>query len=252
MRHAIVTGTSKGLGAAIAKHMLQQGVHVSGLARNQNNALNEVALHQQTTYQHFSCDLTDVKQIKQCFAKIITNIFNKETDCVYLVNNAATVQPINTVSKHHLDDVQAHMQLNLLAPMHITSLALKAAHKANVKIVIVNISSGAANRITYGWSAYGASKAGLNHFSETAALEERELNSDNKIIIFDPSIMDTGMQGEIRSTDEMAFQQVEQFKQYQLEHKLRSADQVAKVLLKLLGDEDNLVSGQRYHINDYL
>lgn len=252
MRYAIVTGTSKGLGAAIARHLLEQGIHVIGIARNRNKELIKVATERNVSYQHFTCDLANGDQIDHVFATINDQIFKTGTQRVYLINNAATVNPIDTVANHTMEAIQAHMQVNLVAPMLTTSLVLKKAKAYAIPTVVVNITSGAANRSTYGWSAYGASKAGLDRYTNTVALEEQKLNTNNKAILFDPSIMDTSMQQDIRSVDKEAFADVEQFKRYKEEKQLRDTTVVAEILVNLLVDDDQIENGKYYSIKQYV
>lgn len=252
MKYAIITGSSKGLGASTAKQLLKAGIHVLGIARETNDSLMQVAKEAGVTYQHFNCNLSDTNQLDRTFEKINDQVFKKDTELVYLINNAATVKPIDIATRQTSEAVQAHMQLNLIAPILTTSLVLKRAKHCGIKTVITNVSSGAAGRSTYGWSLYGSSKAGLNRYTETVALEQTELKTGHKVILFDPSLMDTNMQGDIRSTSPEAFQDVEQFKQYKIENKLSNTTDVANVLVKILLDDTEIINGKYYSIKDYL
>ncbi|GAA4075713.1 (S)-benzoin forming benzil reductase [Amphibacillus indicireducens] len=252
MKYAIITGSSKGLGASTAKQLLKAGVHVVGIARETNDSLLQVAKETGATYQHFNCNLSDTNQLDRTFEKINDQVFKKDTELVYLINNAATVKPIDIATRLTSEAVQAHMQLNLIAPILTTSLVLKRAKHCGIKTVITNVSSGAAGRSTYGWSLYGSSKAGLNRYTETVALEQAELKTGHQVILFDPSIMDTNMQGDIRSTSPEAFQDVEQFKQYKADNKLSNTTDVANVLVKILLDDTAIINGKYYSIKDYL
>lgn len=251
MKYAIVTGTSKGFGASIAERLLKAGVNVVGIARNQNQQLSQVAHEARVSYQHFTCNLADVDRLDRIFEKINDQVFKKNTELVYLINNAATVNPIDIATKHTIEAVQAHMQLNLIAPIITTALVLKRAKRCGIKTIITNISSGAADRSTYGWSAYGASKAGLNRYTDTVALEQKELGTKHKVILFDPSIMDTNMQGHIRLASPESFQEVDQFKQYKEDNQLSDTSDVAKVLVDILKDEEKVINGKYYKIKDY-
>lgn len=252
MNYAIITGTSKGLGASIAANFLANEVNVIGIARHANKELEEIANQAGTTYQHFCCDLANIDQLKDTFSKVTTQVFTKKTSYVYLINNAATVNPIDTANNHKLEEVQAHMQINTIAPMMTTSLLLKEANQNNTQVIIANVSSGAADRSTFGWSAYGASKAGLNRYTETVALEQKALGTNHKVILLDPSIMDTEMQGDIRSATKEQFEEIEQFKQFKEEDMLRDTTIVAGAFFDVLKDVKNIENGKYYRINDLL
>jgi len=251
MKYAIITGTSKGLGASMAEKMIKAGVNVVGISRNENPVLEELASQSKVRYHHFRCNLTNVENLDRTFAKINDLVVKEDTELVYLINNAATVKPIDIATNQTIEAVQAHMQLNLIAPIITTSLLLKRARRKGIKTIIANVTSGAANRSTYGWSAYGSSKAGLNRFTETVALEQKELGTENKVILLDPSIMDTNMQNDIRSTDEESFRDVNQFKQYKEENKLSDTADVANVFVTILLDDEQVVNGKYYSIKDY-
>lgn len=251
MKYAIITGTSKGLGASMAEEMIKAGVNVVGISRNENPVLEELASQSKVRYHHFRCNLTNVENLDRTFAKINDLVVKEDTELVYLINNAATVKPIDIATNQTIEAVQAHMQLNLIAPIITTSLLLKRARRKGIKTIIANVTSGAANRSTYGWSAYGSSKAGLNRFTETVALEQKELGTENKVILLDPSIMDTNMQNDIRSTDEESFRDVNQFKQYKEENKLSDTADVANVFVTILLDDEQVVNGKYYSIKDY-
>lgn len=251
MKYAIITGASKGLGASIAERFIQEGIQVIGVSRTENRELSELSSESETKYQHFKCNLSNMDELERTFEKIKDQIFKESTELVYLINNAATVNPIDIATKHTTEAVEAHIKLNLTAPIITTALVLKRAKESGVKTIITNITSGAADRSTYGWSAYGASKAGLNHYTNTVALEQNVLKTNNKVILFDPSIMDTNMQGDIRKSNPASFQEVEKFRKYKEENQLSDTRTVANVLVDILLDAEMVENGKYYSIKDY-
>ncbi|MBM7571416.1 (S)-benzoin forming benzil reductase [Aquibacillus albus] len=252
MEYAIVTGASRGLGESIAKLLMQQGIHVISVARKANIVLEQTAQENKVTYQHETCDLSNINQLEKVFQHIAEHVFSGKTDSVYLINNAAMVEPIERSGHHNLNDLQKHVNVNLLAPMASSSLFIQKANESGMKLVIANVTSGAAERSVYGWSAYCSTKAGLNRFTETVALEQDELGTMNKVFLFNPGIMDTKMQDEIRSSSSDAFKDVETFKQYKTEKSLRDTDVVAKVLIDVLKQGDAIQNGKNYSVKEFL
>src|SRR5699024_10061 len=104
--------------------------------------------------------------------------------------------------------------------------------------------SGAADRPVYGWSAYCSTKACINRYTETVALEQETLETGNKVFAFSPGVMDTNMQAEIRSSDESAFKDVERFKQYKADNYLKHTDDVGRVVIDILTDESMIENGK--------
>ncbi|GAE94638.1 oxidoreductase [Gracilibacillus boraciitolerans JCM 21714] len=250
MKYAVITGTSKGLGASIAKLLMEASVHVIGLARGTNQKLENANLP--GSYQHYQVDLSDIEQTERTFREIISFLEDQPLDSLQLVQNAALVSPIEQAGKQSAKELTSHVHVNLLTPMVVTNLWLDLLRDLDIPLVLVNITSGAANRSVYGWNAYGSTKAGLDRYTDTVALEQDKLKTGNKVFLFDPSIMDTDMQGQIRSADPSQFVDVEQFKNYKKEDKLRSTEVVAKVLVDRLLDEKSIKNGDYFSVKDIL
>lgn len=252
MRHAVVTGVSKGLGESIAKLLMESGIHVTGISRSMNNKLTELASANNVTYQHFSCDLGDMEETEKTFQQISEDIFSQEPDTVYLVNNAGVLEPIDKSMNTESADVAHHIQVNTTTPIILTNLFLKKAAERDVRFISTAVTSGAAERPVYGWSAYCSSKASINMFTRTAALEQDELKTQSKVIAFSPGIMDTDMQERIRQSDKDAFIEVDQFRGYKQNNQLKDTDTVGGVLVDILTDETSVVNGKIYSVTEYL
>lgn len=252
MKYAIITGVSRGLGESVAKRMLDQGVAVLGLSRSKNKELLRYSEDIRVPFYPFYVDISNHEALEDALAKINALVFKQTTEHIYLINNAATVNPIDRAEKHVIEAIKKHVDTNLTAPMITTSALLSQATKAHAQVIVMNITSGAANRSTYGWSLYGSTKAGLNRYTETVALETSERGERHKVVLFDPSIMDTNMQGSIRETNESQFKAVDTFKAYKDNDQLRDTDVVAKVIVELLADEQGLKNGETYSIHDYM
>ncbi|WP_156288773.1 (S)-benzoin forming benzil reductase [Oceanobacillus salinisoli] len=251
-KFAIVTGESRGLGEGIAKLLLESGVNVIGLSRSQNHHLPGIAKENNQIYKHYSCDLSDPEQVEGTFNELKELVFTKELSTVFLVNNAAAVGPIDQAMNVNRKELVQHVHINTVAPMLLTNLFLKEAQEFDaVQAISVIVTSGAARRAIYGWSAYCSTKAGMNMYTETVALEQEELHTGNKVIAFDPGVMDTEMQETIRSSNKEAFSDVERYRKLKEENHLNSPMDVAGVLIDILNDED-VVNGKLYSIKNYL
>ncbi|MFZ3577342.1 (S)-benzoin forming benzil reductase [Virgibacillus sp. DJP39] len=251
MKYAIITGTSRGLGESIAKYLLESGIHVIGIARTDSTELANYAKSNNVTFTHFTCDLSNVVEIENTFEKIKNEVFTDNLTTLYLVNNAAVLDPIDPSMIIKSNDLAYHMQVNSIAPMVLTNLFLKESTETEVTMIGVTITSGAAERPIYGWSAYCSSKASINRYTETVALEQEELKTGNKVIAFSPGIMDTEMQEKIRSTSKQSFIDVNTFIAYKKDNKLKGTDAVAGILVDILNDEGSIENGKIYNVSDY-
>ncbi|WP_102706728.1 (S)-benzoin forming benzil reductase [Terribacillus saccharophilus] len=251
MKTAVVTGASRGLGEAITKQLLERGIQVIGVARKNSDNLSSYEGKDNASYTYRYGDLQDTAACEKDFENLAEDIFTKADDTVYLINNAGVVGPIATADSYSLSEWEAHMAINLTAPMLACSTFLKYAKTYNIPLVIVNVTSGAAERSVHGWSAYSTSKAGLNRYTETVALEEAEAGTGNIAIAYNPGIMNTDMQADIRSSEPEQFQEVQKFKDYVTNKSLRDPMFVAGVLADILTGSE-IENGKRYAVKDYV
>jgi len=141
--------------------------------------------------------------------------------------------------------------VNLIAPILITNIFLNDTKSSNSTVKVINVTSGAAVRSIEGWSIYCSAKAGLNMFTQTAALEQRELKTGHKIIAFSPGIMDTKMQETIRSSSNEAFKELDKFIGFKESSMLLKPERVADALVDLILSGE-VESGRVYSVSDLL
>lgn len=150
-RTALVTGASKGIGAAIVESLVAEGLTVYALARN-HDALLELQQRLGSRVRPLVADVRDVGAIAGALGTAEIDV---------LVNNAgglATVRPLHEQSAEETAEV---VSLNLTAPLQLIRLLLpgmvgrKRGH-------IFNLTSTAASGVFPGTTTYGAAKAGLS------------------------------------------------------------------------------------------
>lgn len=251
MKIAIVTGVSKGLGKSIATFLLESGIHVYGISRTENKELLKAAEENSTSYTHFSCDLGQLEAASQTIEKIIRIISSGTVSQLYVVNNAAVVGPIDKAMNMGEEELSRHYNVNAISPMMILNSMLSLSNEKQVSLIGVNITSGAAERPIYGWSAYCSSKASINMYTKAVALEQEEMKTENKVIAFNPGVMDTEVQAEIRASDYDQFIDVETFKNYKRKDLLSDTEAVAGVLVDILTDKAMIQNGKIYNVADY-
>ncbi|HEX7974765.1 MAG TPA: SDR family NAD(P)-dependent oxidoreductase [Anaerolineales bacterium] len=186
----IITGASKGLGAAIADAAADHGAGVVMAARS----APELEMQAQKIRQRSGSVLPvagDISRFEDC-QRIIDSTLQTFGRIDALINNAGTIEPLAPVSEARPEDWAYHMAVNLLGPMMMCQLAIPYLRQTGGKLV--NITSNAAEISIPGTSAYSASKAALNRFSKTLAVEEPAIT----VILFIPGEVDTSMQAVIR------------------------------------------------------
>lgn len=252
MNYTIITGSSRGLGQAIATQLLtKEAQTLICISRSENEELKQAAAEHSIDYHFYSADLSNVATLPALMDEIFTTIQLDEAKQIHLINNAGLLAPARPLERVESDELQKNLNVNLAAPMLLTAEFLKHTASSPADKRIINVSSGAGQRPIYGWSCYGAAKAGLDLFSRNVAVEQAEAAYPAKICSFGPGIMDTAMQGEIRSIDKNDFIHVDTFRRYKEEGKLLSPDQVAKVIIDLLETND-FPDGKVTDVSKYL
>jgi len=254
MDYAVVTGISRGLGEAVARLLLECGIHVFGISRNGSKTLERFAKENNARFTHAACDLNNIPELESTIGEIADRIFaDEDLSSLYIVNNAAIVTPIERADRIlDTERIAEHMQINLVSPMFILNTFLHKANSHDISLVGVNVTSGASVRPIYGFSTYCSAKAGLDMYTKTVAAEQEILGLSHKIFGFSPGVMDTGMQEEIRSAPSEAFIEVEKFRDYKRQNMLSHTDEIGGILVNLLMDASNALNGKIYNVKDYL
>lgn len=179
MHLSIVTGASKGLGAAMAEGLLQKGHIVHAVSRTKSDISHDRLI------QH-EADLAQLAETEKWFRQFSDSVQAHDFASITLINNAGMVTPIKRAGEAEPEELRLHYDLNLLAPVMLSQLFTKWLKPYKGKKSIVNISSGAAKNPYKGWSAYCSSKAGLDMFTKTFGFEQEDESDPVKMISFSP------------------------------------------------------------------
>jgi benzil reductase ((S)-benzoin forming) len=189
---AIVTGHTKGLGAALAANLLARGVPVLGIARS---SAPELTTTYPDLFEEAELDLADSAALSAWLDGPVLGTYLDGSGAVLLLNNAGMVSPVGPLDEQDPQAVLRAVVLNVAAPMALAAAVVRASGGAQRRIL--HISSGAARNAYPGWSVYCATKAALDHHARAVALDgERGV----RICSLAPGVIDTGMQAEIRAT----------------------------------------------------
>jgi hypothetical protein len=219
---AIVTGHTRGLGAALAQQLLAQGIAVLGISRSRNEALAN-----QPGFDQVEVDLSDAQRLTQFIASDTLRNFLKGAQTALLFNNAGMVQPIGPVEVQDVAAIAQAVTLNVSAPLMLASAFAAASPDAGDRR-IVHISSGAARHPYSGWSIYCATKAALDHHARSVALDQ---NRALRICSVAPGVVDTNMQAEIRGAELERFPMREKFEELKRSGKLATPEESAEKLI---------------------
>jgi len=220
----VVTGTSRGLGQALARLIARD-------AENELIAVSREPAGDIPGGVRFTADLSDARAVDGLCGQIASRIRGRRFAKAVLVNNAGVVQPVAPLERTDAADLERNLAVNLVAPMLLMRGFLRATEGAAALRRIVNISSGAGRRPISGWSAYCAAKAGLDMATRVVALEASSRGLAIEAVSLAPGVIDTGMQEHVRGASAEDFADVERFRQMKEEGALRPADDVAADIL---------------------
>jgi hypothetical protein len=201
---AVLTGHSRGLGAAIASQLLSRGIAVLAIARKANAELAQQYPH---LLEQVQADLADSAALAHWLATNTLKRFLAGSKTVLLINNAGIVQPVGDLSMQEPEAIARAVNLNIAAPMMLASVVAQASSDAS-DVRILHVSSGAGRSAYAGWSVYCATKAALDRHAQSVMLDG---TAKLRICSLAPGVIDTDMQAEIRATTLQQFPMRERF-----------------------------------------
>jgi benzil reductase ((S)-benzoin forming) len=232
---AIVTGHSRGLGAALAATLLDRGIPVLGLSRTDNADLGK---RFPRLIQQVRIDLSDTPTLARWIYETTLETFARRGTLPMLVNNAGLLQPIGPLELQDVAGVGRTVAVNVGAALMLSAAFVAATQHAPDRRIL-HISSGAGRKAYSGWSVYCATKAALDHHARSVVLDA---SPGLRICSLAPGVIDTDMQAEIRATTDERFRERQRFVQMKVEGQLHSAAERGRSVADLLvspgfGDE---------------
>ena len=233
---ALVTGSSRGIGSAIATRLAREGARVA-ITYSANPAAAEKVFASLPGAGHMVVQLKvqDEASVAEAFDKILAEF--GRLDC--LVNNAGVTKD-QLLLRMKLDDFQSVIDTNLRG----TFLCMRAAAKTMVKAragSIVNITSVIGEMGNAGQSNYAASKAGIEGFTKSIALELASRSI--RVNCVAPGFIVTEM------TDVLSDAQKEAILSKVPLQTLGDVDDVASATVFLLSAQAKYVTGQTLSVN---
>ncbi len=236
----VITGASSGLGKRLAEQAAERGAKVAMVARRKNllDEMEEVLTAKRKVAKSFPGDVTESGSLSGIFSKI-RRVFGSVD---LLINSAGVVEPIAPLSQVTIEEMHRSLMVNVFGVYQCTREALLQMEKQPAGGTIVNITSGAASRPYFGWSAYCSQKAAVDMFTRTVALETKD--KPVRIFAVSPGPFESHMQQAIRSTDEDKFPTREKFIQLYETGRLQTAEKIATQILDVAAAAWPELSGQ--------
>jgi 3-oxoacyl-[acyl-carrier protein] reductase len=231
----IVTGASRGIGAAAAAALANAGATVVLTARD-GKLTEQVTRSIGGSAMARACDVSDFA----AFETLVTDTRAQFGRLDALINNAGVIEPIASIADSDPAAWARNVTINLTGAYHAIRAVLPGMLAAGGG-TIVNVSSGAAIRPLEGWSAYCSAKAGLHMLTRAVALETA--GKGIRVFGFQPGTTDTDMQVLIRASGVNPVSQIPR-------EKLTPVALPARSIVYLCTAAADDLNGQEFSLND--
>lgn len=247
---ALITGSGRGIGRAIAKLFVTEGAAVFLTARSEAE-LTATAQEITVAGGKAALAVADLGKVSDCrtVAKAAEEKFGRVD---ILVNNAGHYGPVLPVEEYPLEEFERVIDVHLRAAFLLSQLVLPEMY-ARKSGVILNISSISA-KAAYGWgSAYAAAKAGMLGLTRVNAAEAARKGVRVNAICPGP-VTETVMSKELgaelaRKLNVSEKDQLAGFLESILQGRGQTADEIARAALFLCSDQASAITGQTINVD---
>ncbi|MEM7720761.1 MAG: SDR family oxidoreductase [Pseudomonadota bacterium] len=188
----VVTGASRGIGAAAAQEFAAQGVNVVLLARDRD-AIADLAGEIGDRALAVPCDVARYWEVEAAITAAVETFGGVDV----LINNAGMIDPMARIEDADPEAWGQLIDVNLKGVMHGIRAALPAM-AARGGGTVINISSGAATNALEAWSAYCSSKAAV--LMMTRCLDKEMRGKGIRSLGLSPGTVATQMQKDIKAS----------------------------------------------------
>ncbi|BCM25060.1 3-oxoacyl-ACP reductase FabG [Methyloradius palustris] len=234
---ALVTGASRGIGAAIALELAKQGATVIGTATSAQGAENITQALQQAGYAGvgMALDVNDLAQVEAT----LKSISEHYGDVTILVNNAGITRD-TLLMRMKDEDWDAVLTTNLKSVFRMSQAVLRPMMKARTGRII-SISSVVGHMGNAGQTNYAAAKAGMAGFTKSLAAEVGSRNITVNCVA--PGFIDTDMTKELPEAI-----REDLMKRIPL-GRLGKVEDIAAAVAFLASPSASYISGETIHVN---
>jgi 3-hydroxybutyrate dehydrogenase len=249
-RVALITGSGRGIGRAIAHLFATEGAAVFLTARTKKE-LNATAEEVSCTGGRSGFAEADLTLEAEC-ARVVASCREKFGRIDILVNNAGHYGPVVPVEEYPLAEFDKVIAIHLRAAFQLCKLVLPEMYMRKAG-VILNMSSLSA-KAAYSWgSAYAAAKAGMLGLTRVTAAEGARKGVRVNAICPGP-VTETQMSKELgavlaKKMGVSAEEQLAGFLNGLLQGRAQTAEEIARAALFLCSDQSSAITGQSINVD---
>ena len=231
IKKVLITGSSRGIGKAIALELKKKGYEVIGTATSKKG-IDSLSKQNITG---LLLDLNSLGSIKNFNETIQSN----HSDISILINNAGITQDNLVISmkrKEWMDIINIHLNGTFTISKKVLKFMLKKRWGR-----IINITSASASIGNRGQSNYAAAKSGVEAFSKSLS---KEVGSRGITVnCLAPGYIDTDM------TNSITLEQKKEINKLIPLNRFGKPEEIAKMVSFLVSEDGSYITGQTIHIN---
>ncbi|TLU87841.1 MAG: SDR family oxidoreductase [Chlorobium sp.] len=199
---AVITGSTKGIGKAIAHEFVRQGAKVVLTSSSDANVQAAVAEFQPGSVLGCVCNVVSMSDMEQLILEA-TRKFGK-VDC--FINNAGISDPFRSITESNPDEWGKVIDTNLKGTYNGCRAAISYFLRENIPGKVINMAGSGTDRAsnTPWMSAYGSTKAAIARLTYAVAEEYR--NKGISVMLLHPGLVRTGMLSVDNPTPELSRQ----------------------------------------------
>lgn len=234
MHLTILTGASRGLGAAMAEQLLKNGHRLLTLSRH----TADLWVVQGSDLEQWTVDLIDPAPVAARLEDWLAQELRRGPNSVTLIHNAAALAAPGPLQAASSEELARTLRVGLEAPLLLSAAFLRATAEWTVPRRLLFISSGLGRRAMAGSASYCAVKAGMDHLARAVALEQADLPNPVKVVSLAPGVIDTDMQVQLRNADPKLFPEQARFAALKTGGMLDTPAEAATKVMALLARPD--------------
>lgn len=237
----IVTGTTRGIGRALARQILADGDLLYTISSADNDVTNG--------WHNIYCELSEPDSAAAAIERLLPSVRVEAVQSLVLINNAGVLGPLGPMDTASDRQIARQISINVIAPAVLMAVFIRQTAALEIRRRIINISSGAARHPYAGWAMYCSAKASLEMMTRCAAAEQELRENPVAVCAVCPGRVETRMQRRIRKSSPDQFPAKPDFVQAKNRGDVIRPQLVAEMLLGL-DRAGQLRNGHVYDLRD--
>jgi NADP-dependent 3-hydroxy acid dehydrogenase YdfG len=225
----VVTGPTRGIGKAVLEALSTQPHSIVCVGRGLDR-VRDLPKNERCQIKYVNLDFQWSITEAQAGIDELRKIAEKHRGPIVLISNAGAIEPIGKAHSLELEDLNQSMKTNFTIPTMIANSLAGLTTTIHSRLLVLNVTSGAAKTAVPGLQPYCAAKAAKRMALDVLCMENPTVSA----VHFDPGVVDTDMQSKIRKVDAKDMPSVNDFEVIKSTGGLRVPADIAMEIIQLV------------------